>query len=98
MVSLIKQQRMMNETRENQGVLDYVCTPSSHLLSLLFGKLLGIYRSGYSLLRHRPNFDECCSCIYEACIAGLEKMTGHLAIKRDKNTFEHGFYRNIVFR
>ena len=43
-----------------------------------------IHCSGYSLLLGRPNFDECCSCIYEARIAGVKKMTGHLALSRDK--------------
>ena len=38
MVSLKKQQ-LMNETRENQGVSDHVCTSFSRLLSTLFGKL-----------------------------------------------------------
>ena len=67
MVSVIKHQ-LLNETRENQGVLYYVCTPSSRLLSILFGKVRVIRCSGYSLVRDRQNFEECCLCIHEARI------------------------------
>ena len=85
MVSVIKQQ-LMNETRVHQGVSDYVCPPFSRLLSILFGKLRVIQCSAYSVLPDCPNFNECCSCMYEyiheARIAGVKKMTGHLALSR----------------
>ena len=42
------------------------------------------------MLCNRPNFDECCSCIYEALTEGVEKMTGHLALR--------SFYGNTDFR
>ena len=63
MVSLIEQ-LFTNETRENQEVSDYVCTSSSSLVSVLFGKLRVDRTSGYLFKRDRPNFDERCLCIY----------------------------------
>ena len=84
MVSGIKLQ-LMNETRENQRVSDYVWTSSSRLLSILFGKTLS---DSFIITWDCPNFDECYLCIYKARIADVSKMTAHLALSRDKNAIE----------